>query len=318
MAIVKTETTKKTNPKTGGDDNFRSKMTPEMQAAYDKALAELNLGKKANTQDTITSSDVVKINPAAAKALLEETMNAIQFQGKLSPKDLQDFVTAFNTEAASQADKAIREATSTTTGAGTPGDIAKTRADSFTTKFLSYFNAKQFASDYLWAKVNFKKEATLGGVALQALNQVRSAVKDFNSSMVSDIEIQQTAKEIASGKKTIAQYNAELAQKAALDYPQYADRFARTPGATVRDFASPIIKILASTWEVDPNSIDLNDPEVDRLLRPDGIGGKAALPSLGDVQVAARSSKRADTTQQGINTGRDSAFAFARMMGYGV
>jgi hypothetical protein len=309
--------TKKTDPKTGGDESFSS-ISPETQAVIAGILATLNLNKKGDSSDTTISSDAVKINAAAAKALLEETMNAIQFQGKLSSKDLQYFVTDFNTEAANQIDKAIRETTTTSTPGATAADISKSRTNSFTTKFLTYFNPKQFASDFLWAKVNFKKEATLGGVALQALNQVRSAVKDFNSSMVSDIEIQQTAKEIASGKKTIAQYNAELAQKAALDYPQYADRFARTPGATVRDFASPVIKILANTWEVDPNSIDLNDPEVDRLLRPDGIGGKAALPSLGDVQVAAKNSKRADTTQQGINTGRDSAFAFARMMGYGV
>jgi hypothetical protein len=317
MAIVKT---KGTDPKTAADAAPMSKEEKAAKLAAAKAMADaqLSFGKKANNVDQTTSTDVVKINAAAAKALLEETMNAIQFEGKLSPKDLQDFVTAFNAEAASQTDRAIRDTTSTSSGAGTPTDIGKSRTDSFTTKFLSYFNPKQFASDYLWAKVNFKKEATLGGVALQALSQVRNAVKDFNSSMVSDVEIQQTAKEIASGKKTIAQYNAELAQKAAMDYPQYADRFAKTPGASVRDFASPVIKILANTWEVDPSTIDLNDPEVDRLLRPDGIGGKVALPSLGDVQKAAYSSKRFSTTQQGINMGRDSAFAFARMMGYGV
>lgn len=306
--------TKKTDAKTGGDLGLIT-ITPEQLTTI---LSGFGAGSSGNRDDVTTSSDIVKINVAAAKALLEETMNITQFQGKLSSKDLQDFVTAFNAEAASQADKAIRDTTTTSTKGATTADITKSRTDSFTTKFLSYFNPKQFASDFLWAKVNFKKEETLGGVGLQALNLVRSSVKKFNSSMVSDVEIQQTAKEIASGKKTIAQYDAELAQKAAVDYPQYADRFAKTPGASVRDFASPVLKILADIWEVDPDTLDLNDPEVDRLLRPDGIGGKAALPSLGDVQVAARSSKRADTTQQGINTGRDSAFAFARMMGYGV
>lgn len=318
MAIIKTDGKgKKTNPKTGGDMNFGD-VSPETQAVIAGILAVLNLNKKGNSSDTTTSLDVIKINTAAAKALLEEAMNTIQFQGKLSPKDLQDFVTAFNTEAANQADKAIRETTTTSTPGATSADIAKSRTDSFTTKFLSNFNPKQFTSDFLWAKVNFKKEETLGGVALQALNLVRSSIKKFNSSMVSDVEIQQTAKEIASGKKTIAQYDAELAQKAAIDYPQYADRFAKTPGASVRDFASPVLKILSEIWEVDPDSLDLNDPEIDRLIRPDGIGGKAPTPPLGQIQQAAKSSKRADTTQRGINEGRDSAFAFARLMGYGV
>jgi hypothetical protein len=315
MAAPKIETKAgKTDPKTGGDLGLIT-MTPE---ELSKILSSLGSGGGSNRDDVTVSSDVIKINVAAAKALLEETMNITQFQGKLSPKDLQDFVTTFNIEAASQFDKAIRETATRTTPGATTADITKSRTDNFTTKFLSYFNPKQFASDFLWAKVNFKKEETLGGVALQALNLVRSSIKKFNSSMVSDVEIQQTAKEIASGKKTIAQYDAELAQKAAIDYPQYADRFAKTPGASVRDFASPVLKILSEIWEVDPDSLDLNDPEIDRLIRPDGIGGKMPTPPLGQIQQAAKSSKRADTTQRGINEGRDSAFAFARMMGYGV
>jgi hypothetical protein len=239
-------------------------------------------------------------------------MADIQFTGKLSKADLADFVNKYNTAANKQLETVVQTVRSQTK----PGDTAEDIKNIIKTTSQSFFQPKDFAKDYLWSKVNFADEKTLGAKALDALTNARQIAKAFNLSTISDIEIQEAAKRIATGKITAEDYKTELASKAAAEYPQLADRFKSTPGATTRSLYNPVLKAIADAWETDVESLDLNDPFIDKLLRPDGVIGKMPSATVGDAKQAALLHPNADKTQTQISNARNSAMSWAKAMGF--
>jgi hypothetical protein len=287
--------------------------TDEILAALVKAIAGIQ-GTAASNDSTTTYKDAIKLTDIAAKQLLDTIMADIQFTGKLSKADLTDFVKQYNDAANKQLDTVIQTVRSQTK----PGDTAEDIKNIIKTTSPSFFEPKDFAKDYLWTKVNFADEKTLGAKALDALTNARQIAKSFNLSTVSDIEIQEAAKRIATGKITIENYKTELATKAAAEYPQLMDRFKSTPGATVRSLYNPILKAVADAWETDVESLDLNDPFIDSLLRPDGVIGKAPSATIGEATQRALMHPKADNTQKQISNAKTSAASLARALGFGI
>jgi hypothetical protein len=290
-------------------------MTPEelaaaVAAAVTSAMGTANVGKDSTT----TYKDAIKLTEGGAKQLLDSIMADIQFTGKLSKADLAEFVNKYNAAANAQLETVIQAVRNKTTTTSTPEDIKTI----IKTTSPSFFDSKQFTKDYLWSKVNFADEKTLGAKALDALTSARQIAKAFNLSTVSDIEIQDAAKRIATGKITSEDYKTELATKAAAEYPQLADRFKSTPGATVRSLYNPILKAVADAWETDVESLDLNDPFIDSLLRPDGVIGKAPAVTIGEATQKALMHPKADNTQKQISNAKASATSLARALGFGI
>ena len=290
-------------------------MTPEelaavVAAAVTSAMGTANVGKDSTT----TYKDAIKLTEAGAKQLLDSIMADIQFTGKLSKADLAEFVNKYNAAANAQLETVIQAVRNKTK----PGDTAEDIKTIIKTTSPSFFDSKQYTKDYLWSKVNFADEKTLGTKALDALTTARQIAKAFNLSTVSDIEIQDAAKRIATGKITSEDYKTELATKAAAEYPQLADRFKSTPGATVRSLYNPILKAVADAWEVDVESLDLNDPFIDSLIRPDGVVGKAPSATIGEATQKALMHPNADKTQKQIGNAKTAATSLARAMGFGI
>lgn len=290
-------------------------MTPEetaamVAAAISEAMARAGTGKDSTT----TYKDAIKLTEAGAKQLLDSIMADIQFTGKLSKADLAEFVTKYNAAANAQLETVIQAVRGKTTSTSTAEDIKTI----IKTTSPSFFDSKQFTKDYLWAKVNFADEKTLSAKALDALTTARQIAKAFNLSTVSDIEIQDAARRIATGKITSEDYKTELAAKAAAEYPQLADRFKNTPGATVRSLYSPVLKAIADAWEVDVESLDLNDPFIDSLIRPDGVIGKAPSATVGEATQKALMHPNADKTQKQISNAKTAASNLARALGFGI
>ena len=207
----------------------------ELIAALAQVIAKLQ-GAPASANSTTTYKDAIKLTEVGAKQLLDTIMADIQFTGKLSKADLTDFVTKYNTAANKQLETVIQTVRSQTK----PGDTEEDIKNIIKTTSESFFQPKDFAKDYLWAKVNFADEKTLGAKALDALTTARQIARAFNLSTVSEIEIQDAAKRIATGKITSENYKTELAAKAAVEYPQLTDRLKNTPGATVRSLYNPV------------------------------------------------------------------------------
>jgi hypothetical protein len=289
-------------------------MTPEEKALVDSVLARIFSGGTASPNSTTVSKDAIKLTDIAAKQLLDAIMVDIQFTGKLSKQDLADFVRKYNEAANKQLDTVIQTVRSQTKS----GDTAEDIKNIIKTTSPSFFQPKDFARDYLWSKVNFADEKALGAKALDSLTNARQIARAFNLSTVSDIEIQDAAKRIATGKITAEDYKTELAAKAAAEYPQLADRFKSTPGATVRSLYNPVLKAVADAWETDVDSLDLNDPFIDSLLRPDGVVGKTPALTIGEANQKALMHPNADNTQRQISNARNAAAQLARAMGFGI
>ena len=287
----------------------------ELAAAIAAALKAVGLG--SGDSGKTVSSEAIKLTPTAAKQLLQSIAEDIQFTGKFSSADVAAFVAAYNKKANEQLDTVVREAKETIQS-GKTADISTTVKNIITTKYPSFFDPKTFTKDYIWSKINFADEKTLGAKALDALTEARSIAKAFNLSTVSEIEIQNAAKQIASGKITASDYKTQLAAKAAVEYPQYAERLKTTPNASIRDLVNPVLKAVADAWEVDVDSLSLNDPFIDKLIRPDGVIGKLPPASVGDAIKAALLHPNRDKTRAENNNARQAALSLGAALGFGV
>lgn len=287
-------------------------MTPEQIAALVTSILAGVTGMASGTDGTTISKDAIKLTEAGAKQLLDSIMADIQFVGKLSKDDLKDFVQKYNKQANEQLDTVIQTVRSQTK----PGDTAETIKNIIKTTSPSFFQPKDFAKDYLWTKVNFADEKTLGTKALDALTEARKVARDFNLSSVSDIEIREAAKKIASGKMTKDDYITELGRLAVIEYPQYGDRFKNTPGATTRNLNGPVLKAVADEWEVDADSLDLNDPFIDSLIRPDGAVGKVAPLTPAEARIKAAMHPNADKSTKYITAATNAASQLAKAIGF--
>jgi hypothetical protein len=103
-----------------------------------------------------------------------------------------------------------------------------------------------------------------------------------------------------------------------VNYPQYAQRLKENPGSTIRDLASPYINLMAKELELDPNTIQLDNVELDRALRPDGTAGKLPTVSLADFRIKLRNSPQWENTTAANESARTAATAIGRAFGYGV
>jgi hypothetical protein len=265
-----------------------------------------------------TAKDYIKLTPGAARALLEKAAADSEFTGKFSSADVNAFIAEFSAEANKQIESVTKQAKETVQSGQSATDIQKSISSLITTSSPSFFNPSEFAKNYVWAKVNFKNEKTLGGKSINALQSARQAVKDFNLYSVSDAEVQQAAKDIAMGKKTIESYKSELSRLAQIEFPYLAERFKATPGLTTRDIALPAIKIIADAWEMDPETIGIDNDLIQQYIRPGGADGKAAPISIPELKRLALKHPNFEGTTKAIELGMSAGTAFVRALGGGV
>jgi hypothetical protein len=69
---------------------------------------------------------------------------------------------------------------------------------------------------------------------------------------------------------------------------------------------------------MDVNSLDINDPFIDSLIRPDGIVGKAPAKSVGEAITAAMNHPNFDKTKKAIDPAGSAAAGIARALGWGI
>jgi hypothetical protein len=224
----------------------------------------------------------------------------------------------FDAEQARQVAKVITKTGSKTTVGATAGAVDSTASNTAKTEYPSYFKPTEFASDWVWSKINFKDEATLGTKSVTALANVRAVIDAFQIMGVSDAEAKIAAKQIAMGKKTIAEYTTDLQKIAIKEYPQFADRFKLDPTLTTYDIASPIINMVAKTLEMDPKTVKMDHPVVLSYTRSAGADGKGVAPSYYDLLLKTKSLPEYQKTQQANNEARDSASSLVKALGYGL
>lgn len=296
-------------------DGATSKIDPATQAIITALLSGLG-GGSGNTASTSTSADRIKLTFNAAAELLKQTVGDIQYTGKISKEDIQAFADAFNAESAKNIEQVVKTARSQVTGGMGAEEIQKTVQNAMSVSMPSFLNPKEFAKDFIWAKVNFKDEASLAGKSLSALQDIRDLAKKFNLLGFSDAEVLIEAKKVAKGDKSLDDVKAELAKKAEFEYPTLADRYKT--GVTTYDIASPVIKLLAKTWEVPEDTIDLDNELVQSYIRPGGADGKQPPLTYAEIKQKAMNDPKFETTTAANELARQSATGLARALGAGI
>jgi hypothetical protein len=305
------------------DENGNGVLEPTEKQKMDQLAQYLNVDAANTTNNarsgTSSTTSRTKLTTNTARALMQMAAEASGFTGKFSSADIAQFIADFDKEQSRQIEKVVTSAAQKTTPGGTTeGAVDRTVETTAKTEYPSFFNPTQFAADWVWNKVSFDDEKTLAAKNLSVLSQVRDIINKFNLMGVSDQEAKDAARLIAKGDKTLDEYTIELQQKAAIEYPQLADRFKLNPKLTTYEIASPVIKMLAKTWEVDEGSIGLDNPLVMSYLRPGGADGKGVAPSYYDLLLKAKNDPKYDLTREANENARDAASSLGRALGYGV
>ena len=288
----------------------------------DGAAAQYKAGKKQSPWDVLNivknntpitpgvySSSYTQYDQSSADALLNVTARGIGFDiNKLSATDRADFATKVAT--------AAKESGKVTTKKTTEGGL-----ESVTTP--STFNASTFAEQYLWTKVNIGDAKSLPTKAISSLNAIRSLAQANGLTGISPAEMTRMAIDVASGTTNVEALKLQFSEKAALEYPLYADRLKANPGVTVTDLVSSKLNAVAKWWEIDPNSFNLGDGSdaaniIDKAIRPDGATGKMPEMSNADFATLLKNHPKAEGTVWANEGARQSATGIARAMGYGV
>ena len=264
-------------------------------------LAVLTKNSPAVNGESVTYTEYDQIT---ADALLNKIAETIGFDvSGLSSADKTEFFNKLNTEAKASGKTTTRKAA---TG-GTETVVTP-----------SLFNAKDFTESFLWAKVNLGDTTKLPSSAITQIASIKSILKDNGISDLSQKEINALGVALASGKQTIDALKKDLGAKAAKRYPLFAKRLQDTPGLTVMDIVEPYVAQMAKYWEIDPNTIDLDNPDLDKFVRPDGTAGNVQMGALSDWVSYLKNHPNSEKASWSKELARDSAVGVARAMGFGV
>jgi len=304
------------------DKNKNGVLEPSERQQYDALAAYLNVDEQTNTNNPKSGTDVttskVKLTNNAALALMNLAAENAGYGVKFTKADVAQFIKEFDAEQARQIEKIVTSTSSKTVPGATEDAVDKTTSSTAKTEYPSFFDPGEFTSDWVWKRVDFNNEATLGAKSLGILAQVRGLVDKFNIFGVSDKDAKAAAKSIAKGDMTLADYTVKLQKVAAKEYPQFADRFAKDPTLTTYDIAEPIIKMLAKTWEIPEEDVTMDNPLVMSYTNYAGADGKGVAPSRYDLLLKAKNDPKYQLTEEANNNARDSATSFGRAFGFGV
>lgn len=297
----------------------QQKVPADVKAIIDSVLASSGENKNSKSGTDVSTSKV-KLTKNTALAIMELAAENAGYTTKFTSADVEQFMKEFDAEQARQVQKVVTSTTTKTTPGGTtPGAVDKTMSTTAKTEFPSFFKPADFALDWVWKKVDFQDDKSLGAKSLAVLAEVRGLVDKFQLIGISDREIRNVAKSIAMGEKTLDEYTIDLQAKASVEFPQFAERFKTDPKLTTYDIALPVINMVAETLGVDPKTINpKTHPVVLAYTRSAGADGKGQAPSYYDLLLKTKQLPEYQMSAQANNEARDGATSLLRSLGVGI
>lgn len=237
-----------------------------------------------------------KIDTNTARMMLQQAATAQGYGGQITAQMVNEFKNKFNAAAAQ----------------------SKTIYNPDGTTQYSAFDKDDFTKTWLWSNVSFD-DKTARGTAVETLTALKTLARN-NGLVRSEAELQATAKWIALGKATLDEVKIKWGQEAVDKYyPMLRDRYAQTPGVTVRDLMSPWLSTISSELEIPESDIGFDDPLILRALgKGGGVDGKDTSMSLYDLKLAAMDDPRWEKTSKANTYARDAATELARAWGFGI
>ena len=166
-----------------------------------------------------------------------------------------------------------------------------------------------FTAAALAKAIDFTKTRTIGGVTLYDLsgnteklaNQLHDMAWDYGfqstkSNKGFDQWLQNSVRGLVAGTTTEEDLKAELTNSAASAFPGLAQQLSR--GQTLREAADPWLKAIADTWEIDQDTLDLNDDFVNRTLNQQDEKGNIVPMNLYQAKTNARKSPKWQYTER--------------------
>ena len=159
---------------------------------------------------------------------------------------------------------------------------------------------------------------TTGGAG-GTYGQTLAALKQHGANMgvqQSDTYYEAAAKSVAMGLSTADDWTGDITTQAKSLYAPYAVRLDQ--GATVKDLASSYTNQMAQTLELDPNSVSLFDPTIQKALKgaPDPKSGMPTTQSLWDFDQGLKADPRWATTKNANQLANDTALNVLQSMGF--
>lgn len=142
-----------------------------------------------------------------------------------------------------------------------------------------------------------------GGPAAGSLAGAAGSLQDVlkqaairNGLNLSDSYYTAAAKSVAAGLTTAEDWQRDVRQQAASLWPTWGDKIAA--GADAKDLGSGYINMMAQTFEVDPNTISLDDPAIRAAMTRVDDKGNPMPVGLWDFQQGLRNDPRWMNTKQ--------------------
>ena len=309
-----------------------------LEAKMDLIMERLGSGENTGGKTTTTSASKIGLTVASARGLIEEANKAVGYTGKIKREDIDAFIKQFDEEQSKQLEKIVKVANQSIKPDTTDASRRNVVESILTTQFPSFFNTAQYATDYLWERVNFGDSDSLAGQNLATLSSTRDIVAQFNLLGWSPKETEIAAAKIAKGDMTEGAFRAELQRLAKREYPQLAERFAEDSNLTTLDVLETPRNIIARIWEVDKETVKFDNPLLSKWLNGTTVndfGGEADTLSMGKIDAAKKNAKTTYMSQYDLilaakrapeyqfteaanKDARASANAFGSAFGFGV
>ena len=137
----------------------------------------------------------------------------------------------------------------------------------------------------------------------------------LNGLHLDDSYFVQAAQAVARGEKTADDFKRDVRSQAASMWPGWSDKI--NAGVDARSLASGYINTMAQTLEMDPNSIDLNDPLLrGAMTQVDPKTGEPNMQSLYNFQQTLRKDPRWMNTQQATDSIANIGSSLMKMFGF--
>lgn len=170
--------------------------------------------------------------------------------------------------------------------------------------------------DTSWLKSHVAQMGSItgaGGTSLQLMDQLRQNAFS-NGVTYNDGWFENAAKDILSGTGTVEGWAKQIRDAAISKYPTLAEQLKA--GQSVMDVASPYIQQMAATFEMDPSSLKLEDPTIQKALTSvDPSNNSPQITPLWQFSRELKSDDRYFQTNQAHRDMNDLASEIARQFG---
>lgn len=211
-----------------------------------------------------------------------------------------------------KAENAVREAATTIGSTATPEQLAAIRDQYITQGWDKRPDGQQLMNKALSATIGRAKDGSLLGTSGDLETELKATAL-ANGLNLSDDYFSGAAKSVALGLTTANDWQREVRSQAASLWPTWQDKIMG--GVDARALASGYINVMAQTLEVDPNSIDVNDPTLRSAMTRLDEKGNAVPLGLSDFGQQLRNDPRWFKTQQYADKFSSTATDLLKMFG---